>query len=102
MAEFPVDPNPFDPYENFKFRLKWDAKYIAGVSKVSALKRTTEVIEFHDGGDAVIAGGSKDNVTTGAVRLRSRTCLSGRPGRAVQGAPARGRPPRRSACPHNC
>jgi phage tail-like protein len=47
MAEFPVNPTRFDPYKNFKFRLKWDGVYVAGVSKVSALKRTTEVIEFH-------------------------------------------------------
>ena len=47
MVEFPVNPNRFDPYKNFKFRLKWDGVYVAGVSKVSALKRTTEVIEFH-------------------------------------------------------
>jgi len=57
MAEFPVNPNRFDPYKNFKFRLKWDGKYVAGVSKVSALKRTTEVIEFRDCfGVAQIAG----------------------------------------------
>ena len=52
MVEFPVNPSRFDPYENFKFRLKWDGKYVAGVSEVSAFKRTTEVIEFRDGGDA--------------------------------------------------
>jgi len=51
MAEFTVNPNRFDPYKNFKFRLKWDNKYIAGVSRVSALKRTTEAIEYRDGGD---------------------------------------------------
>ena len=49
MVEFPVNPTRFDPYKNFKFRIKWDGAYVAGVSKVSALKRTTEVIEFRDG-----------------------------------------------------
>ncbi len=49
---FPVNTHRFDPYKNFKFRVKWDeGKYIAGVSKISALKRTTEVIEHRDGGD---------------------------------------------------
>jgi phage tail-like protein len=47
MVEFPVNPNRFDPYKNFKFRIKWDGVYVTGVSKVSALKRTTEAIEFH-------------------------------------------------------
>ncbi len=47
----PVNPQRFDPYKNFKFRLKWDGRYVAGVSKVSALKRTTEVVEHRAGGD---------------------------------------------------
>ena len=51
MAQFTVNPTRFDPYKNFKFRLKWDGRYIAGVSKCSALKRTTEVVEHREGGD---------------------------------------------------
>jgi phage tail-like protein len=51
MAEFTVNPQRFDPYKNFKFRLKWDGRYVAGISKVSALKRTTEVVKHRDGGD---------------------------------------------------
>jgi phage tail-like protein len=51
MAQFTVNPQRFDPYKNFKFRVKWDGRYVAGVSKVSALKRTTEVIEHREGGD---------------------------------------------------
>jgi phage tail-like protein len=51
MAEFTVNKDRFDPYKNFKFRLKWDGKYVLGVSKVSALKRTTEVVKHREGGD---------------------------------------------------
>src|SRR5271166_3085715 len=51
MAEFTVNPTRFDPYKTFKFRLKWDGRYVAGVSKVSGLKRTTEVIAHREGGD---------------------------------------------------
>lgn len=51
MAQFTVNPQRFDPYKNFKFRVKWDGRYVAGVSKVSALKRTTEVVEHREGGD---------------------------------------------------
>ncbi len=51
MAEFTVNPQRFDPYKNFKFRLKWDGKYVAGISKASALKRTTEVVKHREGGD---------------------------------------------------
>ncbi len=51
MAQFTVNAQRFDPYKNFKFRVKWDNKYVAGVSKVSALKRTTEVVKHREGGD---------------------------------------------------
>jgi phage tail-like protein len=51
MAQFSVNTHRFDPYKNFKFRVKWDGRYVAGVSKVSALKRTTEVVEHREGGD---------------------------------------------------
>jgi len=51
MAQFSVNPQRLDPYKNFKFRVKWDGKYVAGVSKCSALKRTTEVVKHREGGD---------------------------------------------------
>ena len=51
MAQFTVNAQRFDPYKNFKFRVKWDGKYVAGVSKVTGLKRTTEVVKYREGGD---------------------------------------------------
>jgi phage tail-like protein len=51
MAQFVVNAQRFDPYKNFKFRVKWDGRYVAGVSKMSALKRTTEVVKHREGGD---------------------------------------------------
>ncbi len=51
MPPFSVNPHRFDPYKDFKFRVKWDGHYVAGISKVSALKRITEVIEHREGGD---------------------------------------------------
>ncbi len=51
MAQFSVNPQRFDPYKNFKFRVKWDGRYVAGVSKVGMLKRTTEVVKHREGGD---------------------------------------------------
>lgn len=51
MALFSVNATRFDPYKNFKFRVKWDGRFVLGVSKVSALKRTTEVVEHREGGD---------------------------------------------------
>ena len=40
MAEFSV-----------KFRIKWDGRYVAGVSKISELRRSTEVTQHREGGD---------------------------------------------------
>src|SRR6266446_3783004 len=51
MAQFSVNANRFDPYKNFKFRVKWDGRYVAGLSKCGALKRTTELVEHREGGD---------------------------------------------------
>jgi phage tail-like protein len=51
MAQFTVNANRFDPYKNFKFRVKWDGRYVAGVSKVGSLKRSTEMVEHREGGD---------------------------------------------------
>ena len=51
MAQFSVNATRFDPYKNFKFRVKWDGRYVAGISKVGALKRSTELVEHREGGD---------------------------------------------------
>jgi len=50
-AESPRATAAYDPYRNFKFRVKWDGKYVAGVSKVSALTHVTQVIRHRAGGD---------------------------------------------------
>jgi phage tail-like protein len=49
--QFVVNAGRFDPYKNFKFRVRWDGRYVAGISKVSGLKRTTEVVKHREGGD---------------------------------------------------
>jgi phage tail-like protein len=51
MPEFSVNPTRFDPYKAFKFRVKWNGRYVAGISRVGALRRTTEVIVHREGGD---------------------------------------------------
>ena len=51
MAQLSVNAQRFDPYKNFKFRVKWDGRYVAGISKVTALKKTTEVVTHRSGGD---------------------------------------------------
>jgi phage tail-like protein len=69
MAQFSVNAQRFDPYKNFKFRVKWDGRYVAGISKVSALKRTTEVVEHREGGDASVSRKSPGRNKYEAVTL---------------------------------
>jgi phage tail-like protein len=51
VTQFTVNTTRLDPYKNFKFQLKWDGQYVAGASKCSALKRTTEVVKWREGGE---------------------------------------------------
>jgi phage tail-like protein len=69
MAEFVVNAQRFDPYKNFKFRLKWDGRYVAGISKVSMLKRTTEVVKHREGGDPSTSRKSPGRTEYDAITL---------------------------------
>ena len=69
MAQFNVNPQRFDPYKNFKFRVKWDGRYVAGVSKVSLLKRTTELVDHREGGDPSSSRKSPGRSTYEAITL---------------------------------
>ena len=74
MAQFTVNAQRFDPYKSFMFRIKWDGQYVAGVSKVSALKRTTEPVAHRDGGDPSHERKSPGKTTYDALTLeRGRT-----------------------------
>ena len=83
MAMFPANPQRLDPYKNFKFRLKWDGVYVAGVSKVGMLKRTTEVVEHREGGDPSTAhkspGRNKFEAITDARKQALSSSSLGRP-----------------------
>src|SRR5580765_6507288 len=69
MAQFTVNPQRFDPYKNFKFRVKWDGRYVAGVSKVGGLERTTEVVKHRDGGDPTSSRKSPGRTEYEAITL---------------------------------
>lgn len=53
MARMNPSTNRFDPYRNFRFKVKWDGQYVAGLSKMGALKRSTEMVEFHEAGENI-------------------------------------------------
>jgi phage tail-like protein len=69
MPQFSVNPSRIDPYKNFRFRLKWDNKVVAGVSKMSPLKRTTEVIAHREGGDSNVDHKSPGRTQYAAITL---------------------------------
>jgi phage tail-like protein len=69
MAQFTVNAQRFDPYKNFKFRVRWDGRYVAGVSKVGPLKRTTEVVKHREGGDPSTSRKSPGRTEFDAVQL---------------------------------
>lgn len=73
IKTFPQNELRFDPYKNFRFRVKWEsdgsATYVAGVSKVSGLKRTTEVVTHREGGDASTSRKSPGRTEFEAITL---------------------------------
>jgi phage tail-like protein len=69
MPPFSVNADRVDPYKNFKFRLKWDGQYVAGVSKVSALRRVTEVVTHREGGDPSTAHKSPGQTQFEAITI---------------------------------
>jgi phage tail-like protein len=69
MAQFSVNASRFDPYKNFKFRVKWDGRYVAGVSKVGMLKRTTAPVTHREGGDPSTSRKSPGRTEYDAITL---------------------------------
>jgi phage tail-like protein len=69
MPQFTVNPQRLDPYKDFKFRVRWDGRDIAGVCRVSALRRSTEVVEHREGGDPSSMRKSPGRTTYDAITL---------------------------------
>jgi phage tail-like protein len=67
--QFKVNTYRFDPYKGFKFRVKWDGKYVAGISKVSNLSRTTQVVTYREGGDPSMVHKSPGQTEYAAITL---------------------------------
>lgn len=68
--QFSVNTYRYDPYKNFKFRVKWNNQYVAGVNQVSALSRSTEVVKFRYGGDPSTPRPSPGQTEYGPITLR--------------------------------
>jgi phage tail-like protein len=65
---FPANPHRFDPYRTFKFQVVIGGKTVAGLSKMGALKRTTETVKWRRAGDPsrqrVMPGGTSFEAVT--------------------------------------
>lgn len=71
MAKFIVNTHRFDPYRNFKFKVKWDGQYVAGLSKCGALKKTTEKTDWREGGDPSTSRALPGKTTYDAITLEA-------------------------------
>lgn len=69
MAQTSGNAQHFDPYKNFKFRVKWDGRHVAGISRVGALRRTTEVVKHQEGGNQRVSRKSPGKTEYEAVTL---------------------------------
>jgi phage tail-like protein len=69
MPQFTVNATRIDPYRNFKFHVIWDQRVVAGISKVSALKRTTEVVDHREGNDLSTPRRSPGRTSYDAITL---------------------------------
>ena len=69
MARFTVNAQRFDPYRNFRYRVKWGGRFVAGVSKVSALKLGTEMVDHREGGDRLSYRKLPGHTKYGAITL---------------------------------
>jgi len=68
-TQFVVNASRYDPYKSFKFRVMWDGKYVAGVSKVGGLTRTTQVVTHREGGDPSAVRKSPGQTEYAAITL---------------------------------
>ena len=48
---FPANAHRHDPYRTFKFQVLIDGQPVAGLKKMSLLKKTTEAVDWRTGGD---------------------------------------------------
>ena len=71
MARMTPQTNRFDPFRNFRFKVKWDGQYVAGVSKMGALKRTTEMVEWREAGENITSRKLPGKTSYQAVTLEA-------------------------------
>lgn len=71
MARMTPQTNRFDPYRTFRFRIKWDSLYVAGMTKMGALRRTTEMVEYREAGENITSRKLPGKSSYAAVTLEA-------------------------------
>jgi phage tail-like protein len=71
MARMNPSTNRFDPYRTFRFKVKWDGQYVAGLTKMGALTRTLESVDFYEAGENLIPRKLPGKGTFGNVTLEA-------------------------------
>lgn len=71
MPRMTAQSNRFDPYRTFRFRVKWDGQYVAGLTKMGALRRTTEMVEFREAGENITSRKLPGKTSYQAVTLEA-------------------------------
>jgi phage tail-like protein len=71
MARMTPQTNRFDPFRTFRFKVKWDNQYVAGLTKMGALKRTTEMVEFREAGENITSRKMPGKTSYQAVTLEA-------------------------------
>jgi phage tail-like protein len=69
MTQFVVNTTRLDPYKSYQFQLKFDGSYVAGLSKISPFKRSSDVVKHRSGGDPSTAHKSPGRTTYEAITL---------------------------------
>jgi len=58
-----------EPFKNFRFRVRWDGRYVAGVTRITGLRRRSEVVRHNEGGDPAIGRKSPGRTEFESVSL---------------------------------
>jgi phage tail-like protein len=67
--EFKVNTTRYYPYKNYRFKVKWDNRYVAGISRVGGLTKTTQVVRHRAGGDPGVVRVSPGQTEYGTISL---------------------------------
>jgi phage tail-like protein len=58
-----------EPFKNFRFRVKWDGRYVAGVNRITALRRRSEIVRHNEGADPAIGRKSPGRTEFDSISL---------------------------------